>query len=237
MKRVKLGLVAAAIAAVGGGAFVYFGAFNIAADDPHWGITNHMLELVRNRSIAVRASGLVVPDLQDAKQISSGAGNYNSMCASCHLAPGMGETELSLGLYPTPPSYKMMAEFDPKTSFWAIKHGIKMTGMPAWGKSMQDQYIWGMVAFLQKLPTLSAMEYEEAIRTSPGHQHGGGETAPHGEHSMDANDMPGMHDESTATGSDERSSFEPPEDPMVQEPIAPTETAPAAQDEHSDHTH
>ncbi len=235
MKRVKLGLVAAAIAGVGGGAFVYFGAFNIAADDPHWGITNRMLELVRNRSIAVRASGLVVPDLQDAKQISSGAGNYNSMCASCHLAPGMGETELSLGLYPTPPSYKMMAEFDPKTSFWAIKHGIKMTGMPAWGKSMQDQYIWGMVAFLQKLPTLSALEYEEAIRTSPGHQHGGGETAPHGEHSMDANamsDMPGMQDEQADQNSDQRSSFEPPEDPMAQ-----PEQATAPQDEHTDHTH
>ena len=217
MKRVKLGLVAAAMAALGGAAFVYFGAFNIAADDPHWSITNRMLELVRNRSIAVRASDLVVPDLQDAKQISSGAGNYNSMCASCHLAPGMGDTELSLGLYPAPPSYKMMAQFDPKTSFWSIKHGIKMTGMPAWGKSMQDQYIWGMVAFLQKLPTLSAMEYEEAIRTSPGHQHGGGETAPHGEHSMDANDMPGMHDESTAPSTDERSSFEPPEDPMAQD--------------------
>ena len=220
MKRVKLGLVAAAIAAVGGAAFIYFGAFNIAADDPHWGITNRMLELVRNRSIAVRASDLVVPDLQDAKQISSGAGNYNSMCAACHLAPGMGETELSLGLYPAPPSYKMMAEFDPKTSFWAIKHGIKMTGMPAWGKSMQDQYIWGMVAFLQKLPTLSAMEYEQAIRTSPGHQHGGGETAPHGEHSMDANDttdMPRTPDENSAPAAAERSSFEPPEDPIAQD--------------------
>lgn len=227
----KLGLVAAAIVAVGGAAFIYFGAFNIAADDPHWGITNRMLEIVRNRSIAVRASELVVPDLADAKQISSGAGNYNSMCASCHLAPGMDDTELSLGLYPAPPSYKLMKEFDPKTSFWAIKHGIKMSGMPAWGKSMQDQYIWGMVAFLQKLPSMTAPEYEEIIRTSPGHQHGGGESAPHGEYSMDAND------ESSATGTDERSSFEPPEDPMAQESIAPTETAPEAQHEHSDHTH
>lgn len=220
MRVIKLGVIAVLVAAIAGGTFVYTGVYNIAADDPHWNMTYRVLELVRNRSIAVRASDLVVPDLQDAKRISSGAGNYNSMCASCHLAPGMAETELSLGLYPRPPNYTLMAEFEPKVSFWAIKHGIKMAGMPAWGKSMKDDYIWGMVAFLQILPTLSAFEYEEIIRTSPGHQHGGGETAPHGEHSMDANDvtdMQGMHDESSAQSTDERSSFEPPEDPMAQD--------------------
>lgn len=232
MKRVKFGLIAAIAAVVGAGALVYCGAFNIAADVPHWGMTHRVMELVRNRSIAVRASDLAVPDLQDAKRISSGAGNYNSMCAACHLAPGMGETELSRGLYPAPPNYQRMAEFDPKISFWAIKHGIKMSGMPAWGKSMQDPYIWGMVAFLQKLPSMTAFEYEEIIRTSPGHQHGGGETAPHGEHSMNANDMtdiPRMHDESPAPNEEQRSSFEPPEDPMAEPVNTPGD--------HSDHTH
>jgi mono/diheme cytochrome c family protein len=227
MKMLKFGLISAVVAAVGGAVFIYSGIFNIAADDPHWGVTYRVLELARNRSIAVRASNLVVPNLQDTKRISSGAGNYNSMCASCHLAPGMDETELSLGLNPTPPNYKLMTEFEPKAAFWAIKHGIKMTGMPAWGKSMQDEYIWGMVAFLQKLPAMSAMEYEEIIRTSPGHQHGGGETTQHGKHSVNASDrsaMAGMHDEKPTEATHERSSFEPPEDPM-------------AQDEQTDHKH
>ena len=34
--------------------------------------------------------------------------------------------------------------------------GIKASGMPAWGKSMGDEYIWNMAAFIQKLPTLDA---------------------------------------------------------------------------------
>jgi mono/diheme cytochrome c family protein len=41
---------------------------------------------------------------------------------------------------------------DPAAAFWTIKHGIKATGMPAWGKSMGDEYIWGIVAFLDQLP-------------------------------------------------------------------------------------
>ena len=36
----------------------------------------------------------------------------------------------------------------PAAEFWIIKHGIKSTGTPAWGKSMADPYIWGMVAVL-----------------------------------------------------------------------------------------
>ena len=235
MRRIKIGAVVGGTAAAVGAAVIYFGAFNIAADDPHWGITYRLLEVVRDRSITVRSSALVVPDLTDAKRISSGAGNYNSMCASCHLAPGMAETELSLGLYPTPPNYTLMTEFDPKVSFWAIKHGIKMSGMPAWGKSMKDEYVWGMVAFLQKLPTMSAREYEEIVRASPGHQHGGGETAPHGEHSMkamDSHDMSGMQDDQHSE--EERSSFEPPEDPMADDPM--TQPEPGS-DAHTDHKH
>jgi hypothetical protein len=34
-----------------------------------------------------------------------------------------------------------------------------MTGMPAWGLSHSDAKIWELVAFLQKLPELSAVEY------------------------------------------------------------------------------
>ncbi|HJU38766.1 MAG TPA: nuclear transport factor 2 family protein, partial [Tahibacter sp.] len=41
-----------------------------------------------------------------------------------------------------------------------IKHGIKASGMPAWGPTHDDARIWAMVAFLEKLPTLSQDEYQ-----------------------------------------------------------------------------
>jgi len=47
--------------------------------------------------------------------------------------------------------------------------------MPAWGRSMDDRYLWGMVAFLRQLPGMSAGRYRAAIAASPEHSHGGGD--------------------------------------------------------------
>ena len=48
-----------------------------------------------------------------------------------------------------------------------IKHGIKMSAMPAWGSSHDDATIWSMVAFLQKLPAMSAAEYTDIVARAP----------------------------------------------------------------------
>lgn len=77
-----------------------------------------------------------------------------------------------------------------------IKHGIKATGMPAWGKSMGDEYIWGMVAFLNQLPTMDAKQYQTLVASSGGHQHGGGETQMHNHEGQHGDNKPGHHDNS-----------------------------------------
>lgn len=166
-------------AMIGLGLFVWLGLYNMGADDPHLKPTYNLLQTLRERSIAVRASKLEVPaDLNTPNRIQQGAGNYNAMCMGCHLAPGMGETELSKGLYPNPPNLTKK-EVQAAEAFWVIKHGIKASGMPAWGKSMDEAYIWNMVAFLQELPKLNAQQYQALVEASGGHSHGGGETKPH----------------------------------------------------------
>ncbi|MDM8351159.1 cytochrome c [Pseudomonas sp. sp1636] len=181
MKRTIKTLVAASIvgaAAVTAGA--YFGLVNVGADDPHLPAVHAFLNMARERSIEVRSRDIPVPDLEDAALIRAGAGNYNSMCIGCHLAPGVAKTELSQALYPAPPNLtKVSVDGNPAATFWIIKHGIKASGMPAWGKSMGDPYIWGMVAFLQQLPELDAQRYQALVASSSGHQHGGGETEMH----------------------------------------------------------
>jgi hypothetical protein len=37
---------------------------------------------------------------------------------------------------------------------------------------MDDQTIWGMVAFLQTMPNLTSEAYHEAVAQSEGHSHG-----------------------------------------------------------------
>lgn len=169
-----------AIVLIGAGV-VYSGAINIAADNPHALPVHALLETARERSIRARTQNIEVPDLSDAELIRSGAGNYDAMCVACHLAPGIEGTELSKGLNPAPPNLTDINRMhDPASDFWIIKHGIKATGMPAWGKSMADPYIWGLVALLEQLPSLTPIEYRALVTTSSGHQHGGGETLGHG---------------------------------------------------------
>jgi mono/diheme cytochrome c family protein len=184
--------------------FVWAGVYNIGADDPHWRPTHALLETVRHRSIDTRASKLQVPtDLSDPARIRQGAGNYDAMCTGCHLTPGMSETELNKGLYPAPPNLTK-ANVDAAHAFWVIKHGIKASGMPAWGKSMEDAYIWNMTAFLQQLPKLNAEQYQTLVASSGGHSHGGGETKPHGMEGMpmDAESKPHAHAPGTPPNDD-----------------------------------
>lgn len=167
------------VLAAGAAGFIWSGTYNVAADVTHTDAVHFLLEATRERSIATRAGRLDVPSgLDDPARIVQGSGNYAAMCAGCHLAPDMPETEMSQGLYPAPPDLSKH-EVDAAKAFWVIKHGIKASGMPAWGKNMGDGYIWNLAAFLQVLPTLDAAAYTELVNTSEGHSHGGGETPDH----------------------------------------------------------
>lgn len=147
---------------------IYTGAYNIAADAPHLAPVYSLLNAVRQRSIAVRAAGIAVPvDLGDSKRIAAGAGLYNEMCSGCHLGPGLERSEISQGLYPRAPELARGLAATPAEEFWAIKHGIKMTGMAAWGPTHNDTLIWDMVAFLQKLPGMTAAQYQQTVKSAP----------------------------------------------------------------------
>lgn len=177
LKIIATLLMTALLVMLIGAGVVYSGVINVAADDPHGSLIHALLENTRERSIEVRAKDIEVPDLRNAELMRSGAGNYDAMCVGCHLAPGIAATELGQNLYPAPPDLTATdRQGNPAMDFWIIKHGIKSTGMPAWGKSMADPYIWGLVAFIDQLPSLTAMEYRTLVTSSDGHQHGGGET-------------------------------------------------------------
>ncbi|MEP6897412.1 MAG: cytochrome c [Rhodanobacter sp.] len=154
------------IGIAGAAAFVYSGTYNMGADDPHSRPVFAMMQTLRDRSIAAHANALQVPDLKDEQLILKGAGQYAAMCTQCHLTPAMKNSEIRPGLYPQPPNLSRV-RIDPKAAFWVIKHGIKMSAMPAWGASHDDATIWSMVAFLQKLPDLTPAQYKDIVAKAP----------------------------------------------------------------------
>lgn len=195
---VVLLILAAAVAA-----FVYSGVYDIGADRPHWGVTSEVVETLRERSIARQSAGIVVPtDIDAETRIRSGAHHYAQMCAACHLTPGMRGTELRQGLYPQPPDLAKVSIDDPAKAFWVIKHGVKMTAMPAWGVSHGDDAIWDMVAFIRRLPKLDEDGFVALAGMHGDDGHGGGHhhhEEGHDDHDHDDHDHDAGHDEHPAS--------------------------------------
>jgi len=161
-------LIVPVVLAAAVGIFIYVGFYNIGADAPHSGLVYNVLQTLRERSIETRARGIHPPaDLSGATRIAAGAGLYAEMCAGCHLGPGVERSEMSQGLYPQAPELARGTDLNPAEQFWVIKHGVKLTAMPAWGKTHDDALIWDMVAFLQQLPRLSPEQYKVAVASAP----------------------------------------------------------------------
>jgi len=153
-----------AIAVIGGTLALlglWGGAFNVSATETHWPLTLHLIGLVRDRSIAVHTEDVMAPPLHDSERIRAGFRSYRDMCVTCHNAPGRDSSVIRTGLNPTPPlltDARVQRRRDAEL-FWIVKHGIRMTGMPAFGKTHTDDQLWALVAFLRYLPRMTAEEY------------------------------------------------------------------------------
>ena len=172
------------------GVWLWSGSYNIGADVPHWNATARLIDVLRERSIETRLADIKVPNLNDPALIAEGADHYAGMCTGCHLAPGMPSTEMRKGLYPRPPNLSKFAP-DPAEAFWIIKHGIKMTAMPAWGVTHSDQKIWAMVAFLQQQPKMSVEQYR-ALTANAHDEDADDDAGPAAAHAHADASMPGM---------------------------------------------
>ena len=152
--------------------FVYSGVYNVAASQSDNAVVQWMLRTARERSVERRADAVRLPDetvLNDPETVRTGFGHYDEMCVGCHGAPGVEPGELRDGMNPEPPLLAEHAGDMPlRELFWVIKHGIKMTGMPAWGVTHSDDKVWAMAAFVKKLPEYDALDYQEMRQQNAG---------------------------------------------------------------------
>jgi mono/diheme cytochrome c family protein len=152
--------------AIGAAVFVGSGIYNMGADDHHTALVLAIIERLRDRSITVRSSAILVPELEDASSVQAGGARYAALCVGCHLAPGVSKSDLRPGLYPHPPDLAQGEVVNAQRAFWIIKHGIKMSAMPAWGKSLDDATIWDIVAFVRGLPAMTPEQYRRLAQGS-----------------------------------------------------------------------
>lgn len=95
--------------------------------------------------------------LNDANLLA-GVHLFAQNCAVCHgSAKGAAApSPIAKGEYPKPPQMATDGvEDDPEgDSFWRIKHGIRLTGMPSFGYTLSDRQIWTLALFLKHMDKL-----------------------------------------------------------------------------------
>lgn len=158
---------------------IYSGAYNIAATEPHSKLTRQALHTAMERSVRSHAEGIEAPALDDESLVKTGFVHYREMCVTCHGAPGVPPSEIGKGLNPEPPDLveeMQEGEWNAAELYWITKHGIKMSGMPAFGPTHSEEELWAIVAFMQALPDLWPEEYEAMGKAADGkpddHRHG-----------------------------------------------------------------
>ena len=62
---------------------------------------------------------------------------------------------------PSPPDLKeAAADLTPAKVFWVVRHGIRMTGMPAFAGAASEEDLWSLAAFVKKLPDVSDADFK-----------------------------------------------------------------------------
>jgi len=148
------------LVALGAAAVVYTGSFNTSATIPPSPMEKRIATLALDKSVAKRAPARTNPLPATPETLREGLREYRGHCLVCHGAPGVDPGAIGQGLNPGAPDLslpRVQARTDGQL-FWITREGIRMTGMPAFGLTQDEDEIWHMVAFLRHLPELSDEE-------------------------------------------------------------------------------
>ena len=104
---------------------------------------------------------------------------YTMNCALCQGGLDNKPSPLRRSMYPPPPQVILEPLDDPEWHiFYAIRTGVRYTGMPAWSKVLNDESMWKLTAFLtriEKLPPGVKDYWQKSFGVSPepsGESHG-----------------------------------------------------------------
>jgi cytochrome c1 len=160
-------LVAAAVAAF----MVYGGGYDVSATAEHTQPVHSVLEQTMRSSVRVRARGLAPPAAPTDATLVRGAACYRDHCLQCHGAPGVAAGAIGQGMQPLPgPLIDAARRWRDAEIYWITRHGIKMSGMPAWQMRLSDEDLWAVTAFVVQLAIWSPQVYRERMERAAAEQ-------------------------------------------------------------------
>jgi thiosulfate dehydrogenase len=103
-------------------------------------------------------------------ELVSGADVYQKNCAVCHGLPGQAVPPVAQGEFPKPPQLFTVdgrVSDDPAgVTYWKVKNGIRLTGMPGFQSTLADPQIWQVTALVARADKLPP-EALDALKLAP----------------------------------------------------------------------
>lgn len=157
------------IAAIVDGVFVVRRGFS-ARDQPSW-VETVVARSVRRLAVPARARNLPNPIPLNREVLADARAHYADHCATCHANDGSGNTTIGRNLYPKAPDMRLPAtqQLTDGELYAIIQDGIRLTGMPAWGKAddENDDDSWKLVHLIRHLKDLTPEQLTEMKHLNP----------------------------------------------------------------------
>jgi mono/diheme cytochrome c family protein len=177
MKRtVKVTLALLLIGAIGGALSLWFiiGRGFSAKDEPT-AIEAFIARRVRSMATPSGKRDARNPVAASQAVIAEAMAHFADHCAVCHANDGSGDTSIGKGLYPRPPDMRQSGtqNLTDGELFYIIHNGIRLTGMPAFGRQPPDQDTdsWKLVHFIRYLPKITSEELARMKEMNPKSAH------------------------------------------------------------------
>jgi len=134
-------------------------------------IETRLARIVRRLAVPREIRELMNPFASSSAAIAEGRNHYARYCATCHANDGSGDTSMGKGLFPKAPDMRQTPTQDLSDGelFYIIEHGVRFTGMAAWGdgSKLGEDLGWKLVRFIRQLPKLTPEDLEQMKELNP----------------------------------------------------------------------
>ena len=178
MRNFILGIIFTIVLIVVVGLVVaYFGLAPTNADATPPEFEQHIAMSALDASMERHAPQIPNPVPATDDNLIAGMKLYTMNCAVCHGTLDYKPSLLEHSMYPPPPQIILNPLDDSEWHiYYAVRTGVRYTGMPAWSKALSEQDMWKITAFLSHLDKLSPAvqdNWEKTFGVSPKTHQGG----------------------------------------------------------------
>ena len=97
--------------------------------------------------------GIPPPPSNLQESIAEGDKLYASDCSMCHGSDGHTPSDFGRWMYPRASDLTspVVQRYSDRELFWIVKNGIRLSGMPAFGRVESEEHIWNLVNYLRTM--------------------------------------------------------------------------------------